>query len=230
MRTWTTAGFVLRNRVRREGYTAFLSRVTLLALLNILLLSALFTTASGNTFDFSMLAGQYVYFIPLLVLSSAVGSWEVELVSGVGERYLQHPRWVLPSRVLVIATECAAPFAFFTALLLVSGGPETAAHLAIVAGMFVTFAILGAGLGFCVGFRHEKAVNNFVHLAPWLLGFGPGPFFGNEVSGPSVLFPGGFSTQGDFALEWLKLSVFALIGVALLWWGSRSRRHRFFAR
>ncbi|MEU3015909.1 hypothetical protein ABZ635_00745 [Nocardiopsis sp. NPDC007018] len=230
MRTWTLARLVLSNRVRREGRAAFLSRVTLLALLNVLLLSALFSTASGNTLDLTLLAGQYCYFIPLLVLSSAVGSWEVELVSGVGERYLQHPFWVLPSRLLVIVTECAAPFALFTALLLATGGEDTGAHLAVAAGMFAAFAVLGAGLGFCVGFRHEKAVNNFVHLAPWLLGFGPGPFFGNEASGPAVLFPGGFSVQGDFALEWVKLAVFALVGVGLLWWGGRTRRHRFFAR
>ncbi|MFJ6943280.1 hypothetical protein ACISU4_01230 [Streptomyces wuyuanensis] len=224
------AELVLRNRVRKEGSGQFISRISVLALLNILLLSALFTTASGRSLDLGMLAQQYGYFVPLLALSAAVGSWEVELFAGLGEAYLQRPRWVWPTRLLVTTVECSVPFVFFVVLTFTTGGPDTLPHLLTMTAMLVSFGALGAALGFCIGFRHEKAVNNFLHLIPWVLGFGPGPFFGQDVTGIAALLPGGFSSRGEFELEWLKLVLVMVLAVVLLHWGSRSRRHRFFSR
>ncbi|MER6910796.1 hypothetical protein ABT354_03855 [Streptomyces sp. NPDC000594] len=73
-------------------------------------------------------------------------------------------------------------------------------------------------------------MNNFLHLAPWVLGFGPGPFFGKEASGVFTLFPGGFSARGDYGLEGLKLGVEALLALALAHGGARARKHRSFSR
>ncbi|WP_336047949.1 hypothetical protein [Streptomyces sp. CA2R101] len=230
VKIWTMAELVLRNRIRREGTGQFLSRITLLALLNILLLSALFTTTSGHSFNFALLSQQYGYFLPLLALQAAVGAWEVELFAGVGEAYLQRPKWVWPTRLLTTAVECAIPYALFIVLIVAVGGPDMSRHLVTATTMLIAFSLLGAALGFCIGFRHEKAVNNFLNLIPWLLGFGPGPFFGNEASGLTLLFPAGFSSRGEFALEWVKLAMLVALAFALLHWGSRARRHRFFAR
>ncbi|MBA0053683.1 hypothetical protein E0L36_23300 [Streptomyces sp. AJS327] len=230
MNLLTPATLVLRNRVRHEGRGQFLGRIAVLSLLNVLLLGALFTTASGASFELGMLAEQYGYFVPLLTLMAAVGTWEIELWAGVGESYLRNPTWVWPTRLLLTLVEVAVPFVFFVVTLLAVGGPDVLAHLVTATGMLLAFSLLGAALGFCVGFRHEKSVNNFLSLAPWLLGFGPGPFFGNDASGLGLLFPGGFSARGDFVLEWLRLAAVAVLAYALYRWGSRARRHRFFTR
>ncbi|MCF1598465.1 hypothetical protein [Streptomyces muensis] len=224
------AELVLRNRIRREGVSQFLLRVSVLALLNILLLSALFTTASGSSFEFDTVARQYGYFVPLLVLSAAVGSWEIELFAGIGESYLQHPKWMWPTRLLVTLVECLVPVAFFAVITVTAGGPDVLAHLFTMALMAVSFGMLGTSLGFCIGFRHEKAVNNFVNLAPWLLGFGPGPYFGNDAFGLSVIFPGGHSNSGEFGYEWIKEALVVVLAIVLFRLGSRARKRRFFSR
>jgi hypothetical protein len=228
MTTWRMSALVLRNRVLREGMSQYLLRVTVLALLNMLLLSGLFTTVAGSTFDFSLLARQYGYFIPLTALSATVGSWEIELFAGLGERYLGHPGWVWRTRLLTTAAECAAPFLLFTIGLVATGAGQLPEQLITLVAMGLVFSLFGSALGFCIGFRHEKAVNNFINLIPWVLGFGPGPFFGKDPYGPAVLLPGGFSAEGRFALEWIKLALIALMAAALLLLGSRARRHRFY--
>ncbi|WP_307665681.1 hypothetical protein [Streptomyces sp. V1I1] len=227
---WLMSRLVLRNKIRREGPGQFCSRITILALLNVVLLSALFTTASGSSFDLAMLSQQYTYFIPLLAMTAAVGSWEMELLSGVGERYLQKPSMMWPTRLLIAAVECAVPYLVFIILIGIWGGPDTFSHIVTATLMLVTFSLFGAAFGFCIGFRHEKAVNNFLNYIPWVLGFGPGPFFGNDASGPARLLPGGFSSTGDFGLEWLKMGVIAALAFWISAWGSRARRHRFYTR
>ncbi|MEU6573880.1 hypothetical protein [Streptomyces sp. NPDC046805] len=228
MTTWRMSLLVLRHRIRREGRSSYLLRISVLAVLNTLLLSGLFTTVSGHAFDFGLLSEQYGYFIPLTALSAAVGSWETELFSGLGERYLGHPSWVWRTRLLSVAVECAVPFLLFAVGLAATGADHLTDQLITLVAMGAVFALFGSALGFCIGFRHEKAVNNFINLIPWVLGFGPGPFFGKEAYGPAVLLPGGFSAEGRFGWEWVKLGVIALLAWGLLVAGSRARRHRFY--
>lgn len=228
MTTWHMSSLVLRNRVRREGRPQFLLRISVLAVLNILLLSGLFATVSSQSFSMAMLAQQYTYFIPLVALSATVASWETELVSGVGERHLGHISWVWRTRLVTACVECAVPLGLFTTGLAMTRPDRLAAHLVTMFGLWLVFSLLGVGLGFWLGFRHETAVNNLVNLIPWVLGLGPGPFFGEEAHGPAVLLPGGFSVTGDFSLEWIKLGCILLLAVFLLVWSGRARRSRFY--
>ncbi|MFG2983264.1 hypothetical protein ACGFYQ_18790 [Streptomyces sp. NPDC048258] len=230
MKTWTLTRLILLNRARQEGGWQFAARLVPLSLGNILLLFAIFTGASGRGPDLDALALQYGYFIPLTALSAAVGTWEVELFAGVADEYILRPARVMAARVLVGLAESLAPFALFLTVLLVVPVPDRRRHLITATLMLSVFLLLGTALGYCFGFRHEKAVNNFLASVTWVLGFGPGPFFGNEATGALLLFPGGFSLRGDFLLEWLKLGVVLVAAAALLRWGSRPRRHRSFAR
>ncbi|MFI9645043.1 hypothetical protein ACIHAA_01910 [Streptomyces sp. NPDC052040] len=232
MNTRGLARLLLVSRIRQEGASQFLLRVAPLSLLNILLLFAIFTTADGHALDLTTLTLQYGYFIPLTALSAAVGTWEVELMAGVAEEFLLRPSRGLRARLLTSPVEALPPFALFTVLLLLAPLPlaQRLAHLATATGMLVVFLLLGTALGYCFGFRHEKSVNNFLASLTWVLGFGPGPFFGARADGPARLFPGGYSMDGDFGAEWIKLAAFTLLAVGLLYWGSRPRRQRAFTR
>lgn len=223
---------LLLARVRQEGTSQFLVRVVPLSLLNVLLLFAVLATADGRGFDLIGFTLQYGYFVPMTALSAAVGTWEVELVAGVAEEFLLRPSRGLWARLLTSPVEALPPFALFAVLILLAPLPcaQRLAHLAMATGMLVVFLLLGTVLGYCFGFRHEKAVNNFLASVTWVLGFGPGPFFGARTSGVARLFPGGFSIEGDFALEWLKLAAVTLLAGGLLWWGSKPRRQRVFTR
>lgn len=230
MNRWKLAALVLRNRVRQEGTAQYLLRIGPLSVLNVLLLAAVFTTAKGNSLDADLLAQQYVYFIPLLALSAAVGTWEVELFAGLGESYLLRPSWVWQTRFVSSLVECLIPFAFFVILIAASSQVDRWQNLVTALLMLTAFILLGSALGFCLGFRHEKAVNNFLNVIVWILGFGPGPFFGNDTSGLRALFPGAFALRGDFAVEWIRLGCFAVLAIGLVYWGRLPRRQRFFAR
>lgn len=229
MTALTMADLMVRNQVRKEGGWQFLSRIGPLNILNVLLLSAMFTTAARTSFDLDLLAAQYGYFVPLLALTASTGSWQVELFSGIGEKYLLRARWVWCTRAFTTLVECSLPFTMFVVLIVISDLESRVFHLVTAAAMLICFGMLGTALGFWVGFRHEKAVNNFLNLITWVLGFGPGPFFGKEGVGLTALFPGGFSTKGEFELEWIKLAVLAVAAVVLVSFGSRARRQRFFA-
>ncbi|MFF5176352.1 hypothetical protein ACFY3U_27545 [Micromonospora sp. NPDC000089] len=230
MNRWVLAVLVWRNRVRQEGLAQYLLRIGPLSMLNVFLLAAVFTTANRRSLDVDLLTDQYVYFIPLLALSAAVGTWEVELFAGLGEWYLVRPAWVWPTRLLSGAAECLVPVIFFVVLIVVSSDPHRWQDLVTALLMLVVFLLLGSALGFCLGFRHEKAVNNFLNVIIWVLGFGPGPFFGNDTSGLRVLFPGGFSLREEFAMEWIRLACLAFLAIALVYWGRVPRRQPFFAR
>ncbi|WP_328341079.1 hypothetical protein [Micromonospora sp. NBC_00421] len=230
MNRWRLATLVLRNRIRQEGLTPYLLRIGPLSMLNVLLLAAMFTTANGRSLDLGLLADQYVYFVPLLALSAAVGTWEVELFAGLGEHYLLRPSWVWPTRLVSATVECIVPLVFFVLLIMLTPGGRRWQHVVTALLMLPVFILVGSALGFCLGFRHEKAVNNFLNVIVWVLGFGPGPFFGNDTSGLRVLFPGGFSLRGEFGAEWLRLACLALLGIALARWGRLPRRQPFFAR
>ncbi|MGC4792167.1 hypothetical protein ACLQ22_30635 [Micromonospora sp. DT178] len=230
MNSWNMATLVLRNRIRQEGLTQYLLRVGPLNLLNVLLLAAVFTTAKGRSLDVDLLADQYVYFIPLLALSAAVGTWEVELFAGLGESYLLRPSWLWPTRLVSATVECVVPLVFFVVLISLSSAADRWQHVLTALLMLVVFILVGSALGFCIGFRHEKAVNNFLNVIIWVLGFGPGPFFGNDTSGFRLLFPGGFSLRGEFGAEWVRLACLAVLGMALAYWGRLPRRQPFFAR
>lgn len=223
---------LLLAQVRQEGTSQFLVRVVPLSLLNVLLLFAVFTTADGRGFDLTGFTLQYGYFIPMTALSAAVGTWEVELLAGVAEEFLLRPSRGLWVRLLMSPVEALPPFALFAALIICAPlpGAQRLAHLATAAGMLVVFLLLGTVLGYCFGFRHEKAVNNFLASVTWVLALGPGPFFGARTGGVARIFPGGFSMEGDFAPEWAKLAALTLLAGGLLWWGSRPRRQRAFTR
>lgn len=201
-----------------------------LGLLNVALLFALFTTAGGQPFSLSLLAAQYGYFIPLLAMSAAVGSWEIELFGGIGEEYLLRNRWILPSRLLSSLAECLVPCGLFIVLVATSDLPQKAWQVGTAVLMLVVFSLFGSALGFYFGFRHEKAVNNFLVSVTWVLGFGPGPFFGADAAGYRALFPGGFSVTGRFGLEAIKLGIVAGLAGLLLYLARRPRRFRFFAK
>jgi hypothetical protein len=201
-----------------------------LGLLNVALLFALFTTAGGQPFSLTLLATQYGYFIPLLAMSAAVGSWETELFAGIGEEYLLRSRWILPSRLLSSLVECLVPCALFILLVATSSLPHKARQLGTAGLMLLVFYLFGSALGFYFGFRHEKAVNNFLVSVTWVLGFGPGPFFGTDATGYRALFPGGFSVTGRFGLEAVKLGVVAGLAGVLLYLARRPRRFRYFAK
>jgi hypothetical protein len=228
MTTWRLSVLLVRNRTGREGVSHYLLRVSVLSVLNILLLSGLLTTVSGNAFSMARLAQQYTYFVPLVALTATVGSWETELVSGIGERYVGHTSWIWRSRLVMACVECAVPLCLFTYGLVATRPERLTAHLVTMFGMWLVFGLLGIGLGFWLGFRHEKSVNNLINLMPWVLGIGPGPFFGQEAYGPAVLMPGGFSVTGDFLLEWIKLAGLMALAVYLLVWSSGARRNRFY--
>lgn len=224
------ASTVFRNHVAQQGRWTYLLKTVPLCFLNILILSTLFSTARGTAVSLELFASQYTYFVPLLALTSAVGSWETELLTGIGEEYLLRPSRVLSSRLFIAAVEGAFPVALFAGLLVATRNIDLIEHLITLGMMFVCFTLLGAAIGFCLGFRHEKAVNNFLNAVTWVLGFGPGPFFGAHGGGWRSIFPGGFSGEGLFALEWIKLAGFAAIAIAMLYFGRRPRRGRFFSR
>ncbi|WP_320068103.1 hypothetical protein [Micromonospora sp. RTGN7] len=124
MNRWMLATLVLRNRVRQEGLTEYLLRIGPLSILNVLLLAAMFTTAKGTSLDVGLLAAQYVYFVPLLALSAAVGTWEEELFAGLGERYLLRPSWLWRTRFVTATVECVVPAVFFVVLIALSSGAD----------------------------------------------------------------------------------------------------------
>ncbi len=223
---------LLVGRVRQEGPVHYGARVVLLALLNVLLLASVFATAGGRSVGAATLVDQYVYFIPLTALTAGVGAWDTEVFAGLADHYLLHPLRALTARLLVGLVESAAPTALFTVLLLTSERTREARaqHLLTAALMLVSFLMLGIALGYCFGFRHEKAVNNFVTSMAWVLGLGPGPFLGSEVSRAGQLFPGGHVLRGDFPGEWTKLLLVVATALGLILWGNLPRRHRSFAR
>jgi len=134
------------------------------------------------------------------------------------------------SRALVVAVEGATPLALFLLLLWGTAGSDAPAHAALALAMFVAFALLGSAIGFATGFRHEKAVNNFLVSVTWVLGLGPGPFFGARVDGWRAIFPGAHALRGEFALEAAKLAGIAAAAFAILALACRPRRTRFFSR
>ncbi len=218
----------LKNAVDQIGFWTFISKVTLLRMLNILVLSVIFTTTNHRTIGSEQLALGYSYFIPLIALSAAVAAWETELLANLSEDYVIHNVSMFWTRTATIVAECAFISTLFIALILYSGLGWN--HVWVLIQMLVAFSVLGVGLGYLFGFRHEKAVNNFLNAVTWVLGFGPGPFMGHEPKGYQLLFPGGFSLAGNFFFECVKLSLIFTIALFLIWLGRRPRNDRIFSR
>lgn len=231
-RVGSLAWLLLRGRVRQEGPGHYTARVVVLSLLNVVLFAAVFATAGGGRLDADTLVTQYGYFLALAGLTAGVGAWETEVFAGVADQYLLHPWRALAARLLVGLVESSATAVLFAVLLLCSPavGVDRPRHLVTAALLLPVFLLLGVALGYCFGFRHEKAVNNFLTSVAWVLGLGPGPFLGSGADGAARFFPGGHALRGDFTGEWTELALVALAALALTAWGNAPRRHRSFAR
>ncbi len=107
---------------QRLGVGSYVFKVGPLALMNILLLSFLFSTVHESTLSVSVLMNQYTYFIPLCALSAAIGTWETELFESLGEMYVLEPHLVLSSRLLQVMVELIVPCGFFLILQAIGGG------------------------------------------------------------------------------------------------------------
>ncbi|SDT68096.1 hypothetical protein [Actinoplanes derwentensis] len=229
---WRLTRLLLVNRLRQEGAARWVERVVVLNLLNIFVLAAVFATAGGRRLAPDILVTQYSYFIPLAALTAGVGAWETELFAGLADEYLLRPGRGLAARLLLGLVESAAPVVLFLTLLLTSAvtRADRLSHLMTAVLMLIVFLLLGTALGYCFGFRHEKAVNNFLTSVAWVLGLGPGPFFQAGDSAILKIFPGGHSLHGQFGPEWGKLAFLLLVGLGLIAWGTAPRRHRSFTR
>ena len=216
----TLARIALSNRIEEGGKRSYFSRIGVLALLNIWVLGMLLTTSQRGISiqEFSL---NYVFFIPLVSLIAGLGAFESELLSGISEWCVLYSRPMILSRVMLVAAEVFAPSALFAGLLIASNHDPL--HLFFLIGFVLVFSVLGLGLGIYLGFRHDKSVNNMVHLSTWVLGFGPGPFFGVKAAGYHRFFPGGCLLSGNYGLELFKLAAFLSIGFVLLKQGSRPR-------
>ncbi len=217
-----------KNMVDTAGIGTYLSRVTLLPLMNILLLSTLFTTAKGMNLTMSQLSYQYIYFVPLFSLSAAVSSWEIELINNLGEEYLLHSENIILTRCLQIFAECFFTLVFFTSLLIAAKANLN--HILTLFFLFLCFSYIGIILGFGLGFRHEKAINNFLYSITWVLGFGPGPFFSGKVSGIQYLFPGSFALENHFFYENGRLIAYVILFSSFVVYLKKPRRAPLFYR
>jgi hypothetical protein len=223
---------VLRNHVDNIGLGAYLSKVFALQLLNVFVFATLFSSVKNHGISVHDCARQACYFIPLLALGSSIGSWEVELVSLLGEDYLLRSNrffsFALVSRVFLAFAETAFPVVVFLALIIWSG--LGLSSLVIGIGYWVVFTILGAVIGFAFGFHGEKSINNILNSIAWVLGFGPGPFMGFDVRPWQFLFPGSHATLGRFEYEWMKLAGWLALSVLIFHLAKQPRERRFFSR
>ncbi len=69
-----------------------------------------------------------------------------------------------------------------------------------------------------------------LNLLVWVLGFGPGPFFGNSVHWYQLIFPGAHALRGQYVQVWLLLSGYLLVGIVLSQWARRPRRFRMYSK
>ena len=218
---------LVENRWREAGAGGFLSQVGPLALMNILVVGCLFSSARPEGLSLGSFALNYVYFVPLFSFLAAVNSFDAELFAGLGEQVLLGGGAMLRARLLLVVLELAVPSAFFLGLLWWTG--RGAEHFALLGASAAVFALLGLALGLSMGFRHEKALNNMAHVSTWLFGLGPGPLFGLEVQGYHRFFLGGHALTGQWGLEAAKLAALAVVAVLILAWARRPRSRPLYA-
>lgn len=224
------AWLVFKNSVDQVGLGSYIFKVGPLAVLNIVLLTLLFAPATWASMDefVAFLARHYVYFIPLYALSAGLGYWEIELLDGISESYLLGDEVLFSTRVFQVLAEMIVPATFFSILLIY--GHQAPIHLAVLGLMSIAYAVTGIGIGFFAGFKTEKSINNMLNLAIWILGFGPGPFFGEKVESYQFLFPGAHALRGEFILEWLLIVLYTALGVLLVRLGKTPKRYRLYSK
>lgn len=217
-----------KNQIDQTGRVSYGLKVTVFSFLNILLLATLFTRNHGDSLSLELLAAQYIYFIPLIAMSAAVGSFETELYSGIAENLQFAYRQIFITRLFSLSVELIVPFLFYAVLFVLTGAP-LGQWLNLIA-QCVVFSLLGISIGFFIGFKHEKAINNFLHGITWVLALGPGPFLGVHPKWYQFLFPGSQALQGHYGLELLKLTFYLFIALILFHIGRRPRPYRLFMK
>lgn len=222
------ARLTLLNHIDMIGLRSFLVKAWILNFLNILLFATVFSTAFSGSFSLSQLSMQYVYFVPLTTFSSALGSWETELTHNLGEDYLLRGWAIFPSRIFIALAESMTALLFFAILLLMTGADLK--HIITLGLMAFSFTALGSAVGFHFGFRHEKAVNNYLNAAIWVFGFGPGPFFGMHPNKFQLPFPGSSALIGHFSFEWLKLVLFLIVAIVLFRLSQKRKSYSLYRR
>ena len=165
---------VLKNHIDQMGLKTYLFKISGLNFISIILLMTILSN-QNDIFTIQTLAPQYVYFIPLLALSSTLSSWEIELFSLMNEEYILHSDIIIPTRLFLSFLESFFPCSLFIALIYYSN--INIINIFIAVGLWFSYALLGTSIGFMYGFYKEKSINNFLNLVVWILGFGPGPFF-----------------------------------------------------
>lgn len=229
MRGWLLQnGLLAKNAIDHSGSGTFALRNTLFSCLNLLVIALILHPVPEGKSIWEYMASTYVYFLPMLTLSAAVGSYEIELFSGTGEWLLLSPGSWWRGRMLSVFLEVAAPVAVFVALFLHTHRAWQDWLLAVA--LIAVFSWMGLSIGFIFGFRNEKSVNNFNNAVIWVLGFGPGPFMGLGVKWYQGPFPGAQSLLGNYSGEALKVFGYVLAAASLHFYASRPRRYRFFAK
>lgn len=229
MKNWLLQNKLLaKSAIDQSGWRTFTLRTTLFTCLNILMIALILHPVPPGTSIWTYLASLYIYFLPMLALSAAVGSFEIELFSGTGEWLLLSTGAWWRGRLLVMLLEMMVPIAVFAALFIYAGSPWQ--QWLVATGMVMIFSWMGLAIGFIFGFRSEKSINNFTNAVIWVLGFGPGPFMGMDVKWYQILFPGAQAATGNYKGEALKLAVYAMAAAALHLYARYPRRYRFFAK